>query len=103
MVMHGVKEGINGSAEISGWQHTVASKSIFKGTGLEAMAMKGGVDNSMVEGIVDTPYAIGNLAVDIRYVETPITVLWFRPVGNTHTACVMERMLDDHAHRAGKD
>ena len=57
----------------------------------------------MVEGIVDTPYAIGNLAVDIRYVETPITVLWFRSVGNTHTAYVMETMLDELAHLAGKD
>ena len=103
MVMHRVKAGIDGGGEISGWQQTVVSKSIFKGTGLEAMAMKGGVDNSMVEGIADTPYAIGNLAVDIRYVETPITVLWFRSVGNTHTAYVMETMLDELAHLAGKD
>ena len=103
MVVHRVKAGIDGSGQISGWQHTVVSKSIFKGTGLEAMAMKGGVDNSMVEGIADTPYAIANLAVDIRYVETPVTVLWFRSVGNTHTAYVMETMIDELAHLAGKD
>jgi isoquinoline 1-oxidoreductase beta subunit len=103
MVVHRVKAGIDGSGQISGWQHTVVSKSIFKGTSLEAMAMKNGVDNSMVEGVANTPYAIGNLAVDVHYVETPITVLWFRSVGNTHTAYVMETMIDELAHLAGKD
>jgi len=103
MVLHRVKAGIDASGQISGWQHTVVSKSIFKGTGLEAMAMKGGVDNSTIEGIVDTPYTIANLAVDVHNVETPVTVLWFRSVGNTHTAYVMETMIDELAHLAGKD
>jgi isoquinoline 1-oxidoreductase beta subunit len=103
MVMHRVKAGIDASGQISGWQHTVVSKSIFKGTGLEAMAVKGGVDNSTIEGIADTPYSLANLAVDVHDAETPITVLWFRSVGNTHTAYVMETMMDELAHLAGKD
>jgi isoquinoline 1-oxidoreductase beta subunit len=103
MVVHRVRAGIDGSGQICGWQHTVVSKSIFKGTALEAMAMKGGVDNSTIEGTADTPYAIANLAVDVHNVETPITVLWFRSVGNTHSAYVMETMVDELAHLAGKD
>src|SRR5579862_1926196 len=98
MVVHRVKAGIDGGGEISGWQQTVVSKSIFKGTGLEAMAMKGGVDNSMVEGIADTPYAIGNLAVDVRYVETPITVLWFRSVGKDPVALRLSLLTKQPRH-----
>ncbi|MGH9746802.1 MAG: molybdopterin cofactor-binding domain-containing protein [Candidatus Acidiferrales bacterium] len=103
MVLHRVKAGLDSGGEIAGWQHTIVSKSIFKGTPLEAMGVRNGIDNSMVEGVVDTPYEIGNLAIDVHYVDTPITVLWFRSVGHTHTAFVMETMLDDLAHRAGKD
>lgn len=103
MVMHRVKAGIDASGQISGWQHAVVSKSIFKGTGLEAMAVKGGVDNSTIEGIPNTPYSIANLAVEVHNAETPITVLWFRSVGSTHTAYVMETMIDELAHLAGKD
>jgi len=103
MVLHRVKAGIDANGQIAGWQHTIVSKSIFKGTGFEAMAMKGGVDNSMVEGVADTPYAIGNFAVDIHYAETPVTVLWFRSVGNTHTAYVMETMIEELARIGGKD
>lgn len=103
MVLHRVKAGIDADGQIAGWQHTIVSKSIFKGTGFEAMAMKGGVDNSMVEGVADTPYAIGNFAVDIHYAETPVTVLWFRSVGNTHTAYVMETMIEELARIGGKD
>jgi isoquinoline 1-oxidoreductase beta subunit len=103
MVLHHVKAGVDGSGQIAGWQHTVVSKSILMGTGLQAMAVKNGVDNSMVEGIPDTPYGIANLAVDIHYAETPVSVLWFRSVGNTHTAFVMETMIDELAHLAGKD
>src|SRR5439155_10059214 len=33
----------------------------------------------------------------------PITVLWWRSVGNTHTAFAMESMIDELAHAAGKD
>ena len=69
MVLHRVKAGIDASGHIAGWQHTVVSKSIFTGTSLEAMAMKDGVDNSTIEGIVDTPYGIANLAIDVHHAE----------------------------------
>ena len=33
----------------------------------------------------------------------PVPVLWWRSVGHTHTAQVVEVMIDDLAHAAGKD
>jgi isoquinoline 1-oxidoreductase subunit beta len=103
MVLHRVKAGIGADGQIAGWQHTVVSQSIFLGTPLEAMGIKNGIDNSMVEGIVDTPYGISNFAVDVHTAKSPVTVLWFRSVGNTHTAYVMETMIDELAYLAGKD
>jgi len=103
MVLHRVKAGLDANGTIAGWQHTVVSKSIFLGTPLAPMGIKNGVDNSMIEGVADTPYEIANFAIDVHTVETPITVLWFRSVGHTHTAFVMETMMDDLAHLAGKD
>jgi isoquinoline 1-oxidoreductase beta subunit len=103
MVLHHVKAGVAGSGQIAGWQHTIVSKSIFRGSALEAMGIQNGVDNSMVEGVTDTPYGISNFAVDVHTAESPVTVLWFRSVGNTHTAFVMETMIDELAHLAGKD
>src|SRR6202021_3661093 len=43
------------------------------------------------------------MAGDIRSAEKPVKVFWFRSVGNTHTAYVMETMIDELAHLAGKD
>src|SRR5207245_5562493 len=75
----------------------------FMGTPFERMAVKNGVDDSTVEGIVDTPYTIADLAVEVNNAKSPVTVLWWRSVGNTHTAHVMETMMDELAHLAGKD
>jgi len=102
-VLHRVKAGVDDKGNIAGWQHKVVSQSIFIGTGMEGMAVKDGVDHSMVEGIVDTPYALNNLAVEVHNAKSPVPVLWFRSVGHTHTAYVMESMIDDLARAGGKD
>lgn len=103
MTLHRVKVGLDSSGQISGWQHMVVSKSIFIGTPMEAMTVKNGVDHSTVEGVADTPYDIHDLAVQVHNPKSPVTVLWFRSVGNTHSAYVMETMMDELARAAGKD
>ncbi len=65
MVLHRVKVGLDTGGRIAGWQHRIVSKSIFMGTPFEQMAVKNGLDASSVEGIVDTPYAIADFAVDV--------------------------------------
>jgi isoquinoline 1-oxidoreductase beta subunit len=95
MVLHRVKAGIGADGRIAGWQHTVVSKSI--------MAVENSVDGSSVEGIVDTPYAIADLAVDVHNAKSAVPVLWWRSVGHSHTAYVMETTIDELAHLAGQD
>jgi len=49
------------------------------------------------------PYAVPNIAVAVHPVKAPVPVLWWRSVGHTHTAQVVEVMIDELAHAAGKD
>src|SRR5262249_44926266 len=66
---------------------------------------KDGVDGTSVEGAADSPYvkATPNHLVDLHSPKTPIPVLWWRSVGNTHTAYVMETFVDELAHAAKQD
>jgi isoquinoline 1-oxidoreductase subunit beta len=100
--VHRVKVGINAKGEISGWQHHVVGQSILKGTPFESM-MKEGVDNASVEGISDTAYQIKDMHLEVTHPENPISVLWWRSVGHTHTAFVMETMLDEIASATKTD
>lgn len=62
-----------------------------------------GVDHSSVEGVVDTTYAIPEMQVELHSPKVGVPVLWWRSVGHTHTAYVMETMIDALAAAAGKD
>lgn len=67
--------------------------------------VKDGVDGTSVEGAVDSPYvkATPNHLVDLHSVKMVIPVLWWRSVGHTHTAFVMETFVDELAAAAGRD
>jgi isoquinoline 1-oxidoreductase subunit beta len=103
MVLHNVRAGVDTSGRIAGWQHTVVSQSIFMGTPFERMTVKNDIDSSTVEGILDTPYAIADFAAELHNAKSPVPVLWSRSVGHSHTGLVMETMIDELAHAAGKD
>jgi len=62
-----------------------------------------GVDHSTVEGLADSPYVIPNMSVGLTDIEKATSVLWWRSVGHTHTAYVMEVMMDMAAQAAGRD
>jgi isoquinoline 1-oxidoreductase beta subunit len=65
--------------------------------------IKNGVDETSVEGVKGTAYALKDFAVDLHSPTTKVPVLWWRSVGNTHTAYVMETMIDELAAAAGRD
>lgn len=106
MYVHHVKVGVDAKGLPVAWDHTVVGQSIMAGTPFEAFAVKDSVDATSVEGVADSPY-LDNKAlakrVTLHSPNTPITVLWWRSVGNTHTAFAMESMIDELAHAAGKD
>jgi len=88
-----------------GWKHTLVGQSILAGSPFEAAMVKNGIDATSVEGVSDSPYlkSVPNHRVDLHSPKHPITVLWWRSVGHTHTGFVMESLIDELAHAAGKD
>ncbi|WP_027245978.1 xanthine dehydrogenase family protein molybdopterin-binding subunit [Leisingera daeponensis] len=102
-VAHRVRVGLDAEGNITGWDHRIAAQSILKGTAFESMMVHGGVDHSSVEGAADTPYRIPGQFTGLSDVAKATPVLWWRSVGHTHTAYVMEVMMDAAARAAGRD
>lgn len=101
--VHRVEAGVDGKGHISGWKHAIVGQSVVAHSPLEKMMIHGGIDPTVVEGVSDTHYAIENMSVDLHLTDNPITTLWWRSVGHTHTAFAMETAIDELAHMAKKD
>jgi isoquinoline 1-oxidoreductase beta subunit len=101
MYVHRVRAAL-AAGGISAWHHRVVGQSIVKDSPFEFF-IKDGIDPMCVEGIVDTSYAMPNVRVELHTTNQGIPVQWWRSVGNTHTAFVMETFIDELADAAGQD
>jgi isoquinoline 1-oxidoreductase beta subunit len=101
--LHTVKAGLDAQGNPVAWKHRIVGQSILAGTPFEAALVKNGIDETMVEGVSDSPYAIPNFRAELTTAQVGVPVLWWRSVGHTHTAYVMETMIDELAANAGKD
>jgi isoquinoline 1-oxidoreductase beta subunit len=99
---HRMAAGLDADGRISAWRHTIVCQSIMAGTPMAGL-VKNGIDSSSVQGAADTPYAFPNLLVDLHSPKLPIPVQWWRSVGHSFTAFVMESFLDEAAHAGGQD
>ena len=102
MTVHAVKVGLDDAGKVASWDHGVAAQSIMAGTPM-AMMIKDGVDPSSVEGVSPTSYDLPMMDGRLHSPTLPVRPLWWRSVGNTHTAYVMETMMDKLAQAAGQD
>jgi isoquinoline 1-oxidoreductase beta subunit len=103
--VHRVQVGLDAAGMPTAWDHVVVGQSILADTPFAAFAIKNGIDHTSIEGVAESPY-LGRVAarrVSLHSPRTPITVLWWRSDGNTHTAFAIESMIDELAHAAGKD
>ncbi|HEY8134262.1 MAG TPA: molybdopterin cofactor-binding domain-containing protein, partial [Thermoanaerobaculia bacterium] len=100
---HSIRAGLDAAGNPVAWQHQVVCQSFMVGTPFESFAMKNGVDSIAVEGASDLPYAIPNLSVSWQQAPGGVPTLWWRSVGHSHNAFVVESFLDEVAHAAGKD
>jgi isoquinoline 1-oxidoreductase beta subunit len=103
--VHKIRTGLDAEGKVVAWDHVVVGQSIIAGTPFEPMLVKHGIDGTSVEGLAESPYLenAGALRISLHSPRTPVTVLWWRSVGNTHTAFAMEGMIDEAAHAAGQD
>jgi len=81
----------------------VVGQSILAGTPFAEMMIKNGVDQTTVEGAADTSYNIPNFLITAHNPTVNVPVLWWRSVGHTHNAFVMETLIDELATRAKMD
>ena len=100
--MHRAEIGLDAQGRVLAWKHTIVGQSILTGTPFEKFLVKDGVDGVTVEGVADTPYALP-IALDVHHPKQNVPVLWWRSVGHTHTAFVMETLIDELAQAAKKD
>ena len=86
------------------WHHRVVTQSIMKGAPPGSPGGDG-VDATAVEGAMGSPYLKATPVVDAQLLtpDVGVPVLWWRSVGATHTAFVMEHTIDQLARRAGQD
>jgi isoquinoline 1-oxidoreductase beta subunit len=84
------------------WSHRVTGSSILA-RWLPA-GFRNGIDSDAVEGAAG-PYDFSNLLIDYVRQEPPagLTTGWWRGVGMTHNAFMVEGFIDELAAAAGKD
>ncbi|PTT87326.1 carbon monoxide dehydrogenase [Pelomonas sp. HMWF004] len=101
MTVHRAEIGFDAAGNIAGWQHRIVSQSILKGSPLEGFGYQDGVDNTTTEGMRD-PYAVP-MNLSVHHPDVNVPVLWWRSVGSTHTAYVMETLIDEIAVATKQD
>jgi len=103
MFFHRVWAGLDGEGHPVAWHHRLVGQSIAADTSFEGAMMADGIDTASVEGVVDMPYAIPNMAVELHSPAVGVPVLWWRSVGHSHTAFAVEVFIDELAAAARQD
>jgi isoquinoline 1-oxidoreductase beta subunit len=99
--VHRAEIGFDATGKVLAWEHRIVSQSILAGSPFEPFMVKAGVDVTTTEGMRE-PYELPmNLSVHHPKVNVP--VLWWRSVGSTHTAFVMETLIDEIAVATKQD
>jgi isoquinoline 1-oxidoreductase subunit beta len=101
MTLHRAEIGYDANGNITAWDHRIVSQSIITGSPFEAFLLKEGVDGTTTEGMRE-PYNIP-MQLSVHHPKVNVPVLWWRSVGSTHTAFVMETLLDEIAAATKQD
>jgi len=101
MHLHRARVGFDAQGKVLAWDHVIVGQSITSGSPFEGMMVKNGVDATAVEGMRE-PYPIP-MRLTVHHPKVNVPVLWWRSVGSTHTAFVMETLIDEIARATGQD
>jgi isoquinoline 1-oxidoreductase subunit beta len=101
MHLHTARIGFDEQGRVLGWDHVIVGQSILKGTPFEPMMVKDGIDGTAVEGMKE-PYEVP-MRLTVHHPTVNVPVLWWRSVGSTHTAYVMETLIDEIARTTRQD
>jgi isoquinoline 1-oxidoreductase beta subunit len=101
LTVHRAEIGFDDQGQVLGWNHRIVSQSIVSGSPFEAFLVKEGVDGTTTEGMRD-PYNVP-MRLEVHHPKVNVPVLWWRSVGSTHTAYVMETLIDEIASATKQD
>jgi isoquinoline 1-oxidoreductase beta subunit len=99
--LHRARIGFDDKGKVLAWDHVIVGQSIVAGTFFEGGMVKNGVDQTAVEGMRE-PYAVP-MRLTVHHPKQNVPVLWWRSVGSTHTAYVMETLIDQIARETKQD
>ncbi len=103
MNFHRVAMGFDDKNKLLAWDHKIVGQTVIGGSAFEGMMVKDGLEPTIFEGVADSHYQFPKFRCDQTRATSPVTTLWWRSVGHTHTAYVMETMIDELAEASGKD
>lgn len=110
--LHRIAIALDGEGLPFAWRHRVASPSILSRFVPDAVPdflahlagpLKGGVDPSAVEGVADLPYTVGAREISYHQADLGVPVGYWRSVGHSANAFVVESVVDELAAAAGTD
>ncbi len=101
MHVHRAEIGFDAKGKVLAWDHVIVGQSIVEGTPFAAMMVKDGIDATIVEGMRE-PYDVP-MRLSVHHPKVNVPVLWWRSVGSTHTAYVMETLVDEIARATNQD
>lgn len=98
--LHQARIGFDESGKVLAWDHSLVGQSILVGTVFGGQ-VKNGIDPTATEGM-RAPYPLP-MRLTVHHPELNLPVLWWRSVGSTHTAFVMETLIDEIARKTKQD
>jgi isoquinoline 1-oxidoreductase beta subunit len=101
MHLHRARIGFDERGKVLAWDHVIVGQSITTGSVFEQFRVKNGIDVTATEGM-RAPYALP-MRLTAHHPKLNVPVLWWRSVGSTHTAFVMETLIDEIARATNQD
>jgi len=101
MTMVRCKAGLDAAGNVAAWHVRDSTHSIM--AQVRPSNIKNGVDRHALGGIVDMPYAVPNLRVEIALRNSHVPVGFWRTVFQTQNPFFRECFIDEMAHAAGRD
>jgi isoquinoline 1-oxidoreductase beta subunit len=101
MHLHRARIGFDEQGNVLAWDHVLVGQSITTGSVFEGFQVKNGIDATATEGMRE-PYPFP-MRLTVHHPKVNVPVLWWRSVGSTHTAFVMETLVDEIAGATQQD
>jgi isoquinoline 1-oxidoreductase beta subunit len=92
--------GLDGAGRPVAWVHRIVGPSIAE---WKFARLPGGLDNWLVEGAADLPYAIPNVSVHHEIADVPVPRGFWRSTGASHNTFVTECFFDEVARASARD